>query len=77
MVDQSVNRDRCGHRILKDFFPLREWQIASNYHTTSFISIGQEGKEHLQFITTLLNITNIIDDDWLNFNLSISMHLLL
>ena len=61
-MDQAVDGCRGGHCVLEDLLPLAERQIAGQHHTASFISFGQQGEEHLHFFSTLLYISQIVDD---------------
>ena len=63
MVHQTVNRCRRGHRVLEDLFPVGEDQVRCDQDAATFVPVGEQSEEHLHFVTAVLNVTDVIDDE--------------
>ena len=62
-MDQTVNGRHGSHGIFEDPFPLTEHEIGCNHDRFAFIALCEEREEHLHFITVLLDIPDIIEND--------------
>ena len=61
VVHQAVDRRRGGHGILEDPLPLREHQVRGDQHASMLVAMRQQGKQHLHFLPTLLDVAQIVD----------------
>src|SRR5690606_36205623 len=65
VVNDAVNGGGRGEGIFEDLVPFGEDEIGGDHHTTALIPFGQEGKEHLHFLSALLDVTNVVEDHYL------------
>jgi hypothetical protein len=63
VVDHTVDGSHGGQGIFENAFPFAEHEIGGDEHRFAFIALGKERKEHLHFVTIVLNVANIIEDD--------------
>src|SRR4030088_751117 len=63
VMDHAVNSSHSGHGIFKDPFPFAKDQVGGNQDRFALIAFRKEGKEDLHFITIMLDIANIVEDD--------------
>jgi hypothetical protein len=63
MMDDAVDSGCGGQGVLKDLVPLGENKIGGNNDTAPFIAFSQKSKKDLHFLTGLLDIANVIEDD--------------
>src|SRR5208337_2157697 len=62
VVHQAIDR-RCGrHRVLEDRLPTRKRQVARQHHAPPFIALRQKGEQHLHLFSTVLDISNIVEN---------------
>jgi len=64
MMNQTVNGSSRGHGVFENLLPSGKGQIACQHYSATFIAISQQRKEHLHLFATLLNITYIINDQY-------------
>ena len=63
MMNQTVNRRHGGHRIFEDSFPFAEDQIRRDDHGLAFVALSEERKQHLHFVTIMLDVADIVEND--------------
>ena len=63
VVNNAVNGSSRSHGIFENFLPLRKHQIRGNDYAASFVSFCQQGKKHFHFLSRLLDVTNVIQDE--------------
>ena len=64
-MDEPVNSRRRCHWVFKDHFPLREWKVTGNHHTSALVTVGKKREENLHLVPALLNVTDVIDNNHL------------
>ena len=62
-MNQAVDGRRRGHRVFEDPLPLRERKVARDHEAASFVTVGQQRKEHLHLLLALLHVTQVVEDD--------------
>ena len=63
VVDHAVDGRHGGHGIFEDSFPFAEHEIGGDQHRFAFIALRKKRKKHLHFVTIVLHVANIIEDD--------------
>jgi len=61
-MPQAVNRRHRRHRVFENLIPLAEDQIRTQQHTAPFIPLRQQGEKHFHLLATLLQISDVIQD---------------
>jgi hypothetical protein len=59
---RAWNHSRSANE-LRDAIPLAEDQVGADHQAAPLIALGKEGEEYLHFLTGLLHVAQIIDDD--------------
>jgi hypothetical protein len=62
VMNQPVDCRHCHHVVIEDLVPGAEGLIRGNYQTSRFISMGNQLKEHLRFVTALFHIADVVDN---------------
>ena len=62
MVNETVDRGRCGHRVLEYLLPLAEGKIARQQHAAAFVTLGQQREQHFHLFAALLHVADIVYD---------------
>src|SRR6056300_184460 len=65
MVDQSIHSCHGCHWILEDLVTFRKHQVTANPNAAPFISRCQKGEENFHFLPGLLNVSEVIKDNYL------------
>jgi len=62
-MHQAVDGRGRGHWVLEYLLPFAERQVAGQQHTPPFVPFREESEKHLHLLATLLNVTQVVDDD--------------
>ena len=62
MMDESIDRRRRRHLIPEDAIPVREDQIAGDEDRAALVAFGEQRKENLGFLGTLLDVADVVQD---------------
>ena len=60
MVDHPVDGRRSGHGVSEDMLSLGEDQIGGDAQGPAFVAFGDEGEEHLRFLSTLGQVAQVV-----------------
>ena len=63
MVDESIDCSNGHCRVDKDVAPLRERRVRRDRDAFSFVSFGNEFKEHRRFRLIAAHVTQIVQDE--------------
>ena len=62
-MDQAVDGG-CGcHGVFEDALPLAEGQVARQQDAASFIALGEEREQDFHFISVVLDVADVVDDE--------------
>ena len=62
VMHQAVDRRCCRHRIFEDLVPFAERQVARQQNAPSFVAFGKQREQHLHFLSVLLHVAQVVDD---------------
>jgi|GEM_PF-2422616 len=62
-MHEAVDRGQCGHLVFENLIPLRKDEVGTDHDAAALIAFGQECEEHLHFLSVLLHIADIVEND--------------
>ena len=60
VVYNPIYGSRRGHRVFEDLLPFAEYEVAGNNDGAAFVTLGQESEEHLDLLSALLGVSDVI-----------------
>ena len=63
MVYDAIDGRHRRHRIFENAVPVGKHQICRNGHAAAFVTFAQERKEHLHFVTVVLDVADVVEED--------------